>query len=234
MATVRAARFTALKAKVKAECQRRNGSGSVASYGGSAYDYTVVPQTGGTVLKEHRDKLTGPMSAINSSAVPATLGEKIISEAEMANMETRIAVWSARSKTDRSGSDCRTGCTGMCYTSCTGGCYGCGSGCPTGCSGCGSGCPTGCSGCGSGCASSCSGGCGNGCTGSCTGNCSGCSGGCDGCDGCGGACSSSCSGCSGGCEGCGGCGGACSNGCDYCSNACGGCDYACDTVTGTQ
>lgn len=234
MATVRAARFTALKAKVKAECQRRNGSGSVASYGGSAYDYTVVPQTGGTVLKEHRDKLTGPMSAINSSAVPATSGEKIISEAEMANMETRIAVWSARSKTDRSGSDCRTGCTGMCYTSCTGGCYGCGSGCPTGCSGCGSGCPGACSGCGSGCASSCSGGCGNGCTGSCTGNCSGCSGGCDGCDGCGGACSSSCSGCSGGCEGCGGCGGACSNGCDYCSNACGGCDYACDTVTGTQ
>ena len=165
MATVRAARFTALKAKVKAECQRRNGSGSVASYGGSAYDYTVVPQTGGTVLKEHRDKLTGPMSAINSSAVPATSGEKIISEAEMANMETRIAVWSARSKTDRSGSDCRTGCTGMCYTSCTGGCYGCGSGCPTGCSGCGSGCPTGCSGCGSGCPNSCSGTCKGGCLG---------------------------------------------------------------------
>ena len=232
MATVRAARFTALKAKVKAECQRRNGSGSVASYGGSAYDYTVVPQTGGTVLKEHRDKLTGPMSAINSSAVPATSGEKIISEAEMANMETRIAVWSARSKTDRSGSDCRTGCTGMCYTSCTGGCYGCGSGCPTGCSGCGSGCPTGCSGCGSGCPGSCSGcgsGCPNGCSGcggSCSYGCGGCDG-CDGCSGCGSGCPTGCSGCGSGCPT--GCSSSCTGGCKGgCSGSCGsGCPNTC-------
>ena len=97
-----------------------------------------------------------------------------ISQAELENTETRITVWAARSKTDRSGSDCRSGCTGMCYSSCTGGCTGCGSGCPTGCSGCGSGCPTGCSGCGSGCPNSCS-GCGSGCPTGCSGSCSGAS-----------------------------------------------------------
>lgn len=177
MAIIKAERFTALKAKVKAECQRRNGSGSVASYGGADYDYTVAPAAGKTVRKEHRDKLTGPMSAINSDAVPATSGETIIQEDELKNMETRVAVWAARTKTDASGSDCKAGCTGMCYGSCTGGCTGCGSGCPTGCSGCGSGCPTGCSGCGSGC----------------PGGCSGCGSGCSGCSGCGDSCKRACS-----------------------------------------
>ena len=55
MAVIQSERFVALKARVKAECQRRNGSGSVASYGGAAYDYTTPPRQGGTVLKEHRD-----------------------------------------------------------------------------------------------------------------------------------------------------------------------------------
>ena len=221
MAVIKAERFTALKAKVKAECQRRNGSGSVASYGGAAYDYTVAPAAGKTARKEHRDKLTGPMSAINSDAVPATSGEKIIGENELKNMETRVAVWAARTKTDASGSDCKAGCTGMCYGSCTGGCTGCGSGCPTGCSGCGSGCPGGCSGCGSGCPTSCS-----GCSG-----CSGCGSGCDGCSGaCGSTCSNDCTGCSGcgsGCSGCSGCGSGCAG---TCSSTCNGCGSWCTVV----
>lgn len=226
MAIIKAERFTALKAKVKAECQRRNGSGSVASYGGADYDYAVAPAAGKTVRKEHRDKLTGPMSAINSDAVPVTSGEKIIREDELKNMETRVAVWAARTKTDASGSDCKAGCTGMCYGSCTGGCTGCGSGCPTGCSGCGSGCPTGCSGCGSGCPTGCS-GCGSGCPTGCSGcgsGCDGCSGCGSGCDGCSGACGSTCS---NNCTGCSGCG----YGCDgSCSGMCGGsCSGACST-----
>lgn len=43
MAVVKAERFTSLKAMVKAEVLRRNRSGSVASYGGAAYDYSVQP-----------------------------------------------------------------------------------------------------------------------------------------------------------------------------------------------
>ena len=60
MSVVKAERFTALKAKVKAEMLRRNQSGSVASYGGAAYDYTTAPAAGRTVRKEHRDKLIEP------------------------------------------------------------------------------------------------------------------------------------------------------------------------------
>ncbi len=69
MAQIKAERFTALKAKVKAEMKRRCRSGSVASYGGSAYDYTVEPETGKLIQKEHLDKLTGPMRAVNSDAM---------------------------------------------------------------------------------------------------------------------------------------------------------------------
>lgn len=204
MSVVKADRFTALKARVKAEMQRRNQSGSVAGYGGSSYDYAVAPAAGGVVRAEHRDKLVTPMRAVNPDLVPASAGS-VIRESELANLETRVTAWSARSMTDQSGSDCKSGCTGTCYTGCATGCTGCGSGCPNSCTGCGSGCPTGCSGCGSGCPTSCS-GCGSGCP---TG-CSGCGSGCDGCSGCG-----------SGCDGCSGCGGACSSGCgSACNKAC--------------
>lgn len=172
MGVIKAERFTALKAKVKAECLRRSHSGSVAGYGGAAYDYTVVPAAGKAIRQEHRDKLSGPLSAINSSQIPATSGAKTVSEAELSAMETKAAAWAARSVTDQSGSDCRSGCTGMCYTGCTTGCSGCGSGCPGSCSGCGSGCPTGCSSsCTGGCKGGCSGSCGSGCPNTCTENC---------------------------------------------------------------
>ncbi len=165
MSVVKAERFAALKAKVKAEMLRRNQSGSVASYGGAAYDYTTAPAAGRTVRREHRDKLIEPMRAVNSDVIPAARG--VISESELQNLETRAAVWAARSITDKSGSDCKSGCGSGCPDGCSScpsgcsGCSGCGSGCPSGCSGCGSGCPGGCSGCGSGCPSGCS-GCGNG------------------------------------------------------------------------
>lgn len=215
MSVVKADRFTALKAKVKAEVSRRNKSGSVAAYGGAAYDYTVQPGAGKVLLAEHLDKLSVPLSAINADAVPGKTGARVVTEAELSAMETRVTAWSARSLTDTSGSDCKNGCTGACYTGCSGGCTGCGSGCPTGCSGCGSGCPTGCSSCGGACSTSCS-----------------------GCSGCGSGCASGCSGCGSGCpSGCSGCGSGCPNGCyndcsGYCLNTClgcsGGCKYSCD------
>lgn len=207
MAVLKAERFTALKAKVKAEMLRRNQSGSVAAYGGTAYDYTVKPAAGKVLLQEHLDKLSVPMSAVNNTSIPGKTGKRVISEAELSAMEAKVAAWAARSITDTSGSDCKSGCTGACYTGCATGCTGCGSGCPTGCSGCGSGCPDGCSGCGRGCADSCD-GCGFGCA--------------DDCDGCGSGCPTGCSGCGSGCpDGCSSCGAACSDGCtDMCTSAC--------------
>lgn len=190
MSVVKADRFTALKARVKAEMQRRNQSGSVASYGGTAYDYTVAPAAGKTVRAEHRDKLVTPMRAVNSDLVPASVGSAI-KESELANLETRVTAWSARSMTDQSGSDCKSGCTGTCYTGCA---TGCGSGCETGCTGCSGGCE----GCGSGCSGSCDGcsGCG-GCDNTCHHACSA-----DGCTGsCYAVCATSCqSGCGTSCQ----------------------------------
>ena len=222
MAVLKSERLKTLKAKVKAEMLRRSKTGSVAAYGGADYDYSVAPGPGTVTQQEHLDKLSIPMSAVNADAVPRKTGPRVVTEEELANMETRVTVWAARTLTDRSASDCKAGCTGTCYTGCVTGCSGCGSGCPNGCSGCGSGCPNGCSGCGSGCPNGCSGcgsGCGSGCSGGCSDNCaSGCPTGCQG------GCSSNCaSGCPAGCSiGCGnGCGTECSTGCSGCGSGCG-------------
>lgn len=175
---IKASRYVNLKAKVKAEMNRRCHTGSVAAYGGTSYDYSVVPATGGAILKEHRDKILDPLRAVNSDVIPAPVG--YISDAEITNAETRVNAWATRGLADRTASDCKSGCTGTCNTSCTTGCYtGCTGGCNTGCSGGCDGCD-GCDGCGSGCDGGCS-GCGD-CGGRCS-NCGGCGSSCSSCTG---------------------------------------------------
>lgn len=147
-----------LKAKVKAEMKRRKYSGSVASYGGTAYDFTTTPTNNSAVKGEHLKKNLEPMQAVNGSGLPTYPGK--LTRAGQEAMEAKIDAWETRSASDRSGTDCASGCTGMCYTGCESGCYGCGSGCADDCDGC-----DGCSGCGSGCADSCSGDCDAGCKG---------------------------------------------------------------------
>lgn len=199
MATIGAARFAALKSRVKAEMLRRSASGSVAAYGGADWDYKNAPAAGRVLEKEHIEKLTGPMRAVNADTVSAP--GAVVSEAALAALESRMTVWENRAMTDRTATDCRAGCTGLCYTGCAGGCY-------TGCSGC----------------SGCGGACSNSCTGGCEG-CSGCSGGCTGCSGtCRGTCTDAChhvcyfdcnTSCMNGCQtSCGGgCKGTCSGNC---------------------
>ena len=199
MAVISAERFTALKAKVKAEMLRRNQSGSVAEYGGAAYDYTNAPAAGRVIQKEHIEKLTGPMRAVNPDLVPEPGG--IVTEAELSNLETRIMAWAQRGITDTSATDCKSGCTGTCYTGCATGCSGtCSAACRNDCTG---GCKTGCSGsCGYACSNDCTGECGYACQGECTDYCTG---------GCSGTCTDFCSSnCEGGCKGgcIGGCGSA--------------------------
>lgn len=162
-------RIKDLKARVKAECKRRAYSGSVSSYGGTDYDYTTAPATGKQIAAEHYKKIAVPLNKINSSKVSDTdeAGNKI-TDSKITTMEGFITTLEKRSKTDKSGSDCKSGCTGLCYScqgSCTGGC--------TGCSGCG-GCDGSCSG---SCSGGCSGGC-SGCSGTCSGSCMGCNGSC--------------------------------------------------------
>ena len=236
---ITASRITALKAKVKAECLRRNvnksGSPSVASYGSTTYDFTVIPAQGVKALTEHYTKNAVPMNAINSSHPSNTTGG-VIQDATVTDMENRVIAHAAivkGSSTDKTSTTCSAGCTGLCYGTCEGtcvggctsctscsGCSGCGDACSDGCTSCTScsGC-SGCSGCGSGCATTCSGcsgcsGCGSGCATSCSGSCSGSCTSCQGCSGCSN-CTGTCAGCGGTCSGCSGsCYVQCASGCD--------------------
>ena len=181
MALVSSDRIADLKERVKAECARRAFSGSVVSYAGTEYDYTVTPASGVIIKQEHRDKIATPLNAINSDIIAKASGQITISDGDITNMEAFVTVLESREPTDNQGTDCKGGCTGMCY-GCQGTCY---NGCTTSCSG---SC-TGCSGtCTATCADSCSSGCRGGCWNACTG-CTGCSGSCKGsCTGCGGSC----------------------------------------------
>ena len=80
MPLIKADRFIALKNAVKAEMQRRNGTGSVSSYGGTSYDYTVTPKSGQVVLKEYLTKNGVPLSKINSNIIadPSSTAGRII------------------------------------------------------------------------------------------------------------------------------------------------------------
>lgn len=58
--------FVSLKARVKAEMNRRRYSGSLTSYAGTAYDYTENPTSGGVIKPEHANKLIIPGQCNNS------------------------------------------------------------------------------------------------------------------------------------------------------------------------
>ena len=159
MAVISADRYNNLKARVKAECNRRRYTGSVSSYGGTAYDYTITPASGGIIRTEHRDKIATPLNAINSDNVHLATGQNVISDNDITVMESFTTVLEARSKTDRKGTDCKSSCTGLCY-GCTGTCYNV-------CSGCGNSCSYNCTGCTGSCSNTCKGSCETGCSGGC-------------------------------------------------------------------
>lgn len=213
MATIDAARFTALKARVQAECLRRCYVGSVTGYGGSDYSYAVQPSKGKRISEEHYEKLAAPLAAINSDRVPGTDGARIVSEKEIAGFEATLTLFEARPMTDKTQGDCKTSCTGACHTECTGDCTGsCGENCNGTCTrecngnctgGCNTGCKNICTGCGGVCDFTCKSTCKDNCKTSCIVEC--------GDAGCVGKCISSCfNGCDTGCgEKCGGCGNTC-------------------------
>lgn len=228
--------FNALKQRVKTDLLRRDGNTNVSSFGGAAYDYSIVPAPGVRILQEHYTKIRDPLAVVNDTLVPSAGGNRKILSAELQQMDARIAVMEGESRTSAVANTCKSACTGMCVTSCSttcrgscvGGCSGCGGACSNNCSGgceggCTNNCTASCGGCGhtctATCANSCTIGCGPGtCTGSCSGACgSGCSGTCTG------VCTTECaSGCSTGCAySCGsGCSGACRSNAS-CSNCAG-------------
>ena len=191
MALITPERLVALKANVKAECQRRKYTGSVSSYGDTAYDFTVTPSTGKMILKEHYEKIATPLNAITGDI--DTNGARIISEDEISAMESKVENLKKKSLTaSKANSGCAASCTGLCATSCTGSCSGsCDGSCDGDCEGCTGTCSGSCDG-------SCIDSCARGCSNDCSGYCTGCSGGCievcaDSCNGtCVGGCDTSC------------------------------------------
>ena len=169
------ATFNNLKARVKAECARRKYTGSVASYAGSAYDYTNPAAAGKIIRSEHYTKIADPLTAIDGvSRTPRTR----IDQSDITEMQNKLTTLEGKSLTTTS-TGCSASCTGLCYSACSGTCKG---GCSGSCSGgCGDEC-TGCYGCGNSCAYWC----GDACT---------------GCSGCGDSCSTTCGWrCAGACE----------------------------------
>lgn len=182
--------FVGLKARVKAEMNRRCRSGSLTAYAGTAYDYSVVPANGAIVKPEHLKKLVVPINAIS----PSGYTEKAAGDAvpELATLDAKLAAHEAYPMRG-SGSDCASGCSGLCSSGCYNSCSGCGGSCSYDCSGCSGTCTGDCQGtCSGGCSTSCGGACWrDGCTSNCTAACRmDCTGGCKG--NCGSICSTNC------------------------------------------
>ena len=178
-----------LKARVKAEMQRRNGNGSLVAYAGTDYDYTVDPAAGGQMLTEHVNKIVVPMNAITASGMT----EQAVGDQAMAmdGIDAKLTVYVAEPAQKNGTSSCSGACSGLCVSSCY---SSCGGSCSVGCGSCG-GCSGGCTG---DCNETCSNQCGSdGCSGNCGSNCKR-----DGCTAyCGMSCWGKCSNnCSGGCE----------------------------------
>lgn len=179
-----------LKARVKAEMQRRNGNGSLVAYAGTDYDYTVDPAAGGQMLTEHVNKIVMPMNAITASGMT----EQAVGDQTMAmdGIDAKLTVYEVEPMQKNGTSSCSGACSGLCVSKCV---SSCGGSCSTGCGSCGGGCSGGCT---DDCNETCSNQCGSdGCSGNCGNNCKR-----DGCTAyCGMSCWGKCSSnCTDGCE----------------------------------
>lgn len=170
---VTAQQANTLHAKIKAEMLRRNGHGSLTSYGGSGYNFTKAPTVGELVEVEHGDKTIDLLLKIED------FGDLILSEKHSqiptdftTALSTEIDRLAKEAKTGLTTevSSCRGDCTGLCVGSCHGKCNGCTS-CTASCgTGCASGCNTTCTGgCQGNCTGTCYKGCSKGCNATCTG-----------------------------------------------------------------
>lgn len=160
-----------LKARVKAEMQRRCRNGTLVAYAGTDYDYTVTPETGGQMLVEHVNKIVVPMNAIT----PSGMTERVVGDQAVAMdvMDAKLTAYSAEPMQKNATSSCSGACSGLCVGGCWNSCSGCGGACSHSCSGT---CSGNCGGCDNTCTNGCKGGCSGcgpctNCTGRCTGGC---------------------------------------------------------------
>lgn len=142
--------FVSLKARVKAEMQRRKYTGSLAKYAGVEWDYIVQPTVGEKLLPEHYNKIIEPLNAIAPTGYDNAVSQGIHAIAIKAAFD-KLAEY--EKKSTGGATDCAASCSGLCYTSC------------------GSDCSITCGGCDYWCSTSCSGGCDTTCTSTCQSEC---------------------------------------------------------------
>ena len=144
-------RFSLIKAKVKAEMQRRSApdqNGSLSQYAGSQWDFEINPETGCVIVNEYIQKLIDPLLQVNDFLCDNSfrIGRGGL-EIPLDKIEEFIDKIS-KIPADASNSGCRGKCTGLCHSGCSGSCQGCRESCLSGCRDgcvhtCGSGCVTG-------------------------------------------------------------------------------------------
>lgn len=165
---IKADDFNELKALVKTEMKRRGktegtsqnySKGSMAAYAGTAYDYEVVPESGGYIKAEHIQKITQCLDA--ATGLKNTPDDGAIISAEQLINATSVLSTLVNCSERSTSTGCASACSGLCSSGCYSSCTGC-----SGCGGCG-GC-TGCGGCDSGCYGSCKNDCKGDCGTSCT------------------------------------------------------------------
>lgn len=182
--------YAEIKALLKAEVGRRGKTegtargqsvGSMASYNGSAYDFSTQPTAGAYIKNEHIQKITKPLDAIKGTSTTPENGAQITAS----RLSQAAAVLSELSSIPETAAS--SGCSGRCSGLCS-------TGCNTACTSCTGSCTGNCTGsCVASCANDCAGGCKGSCQGTCTGTCTG---------SCTRACASDCSStCTGSCTG---------------------------------
>ena len=160
---MRASDLKDIKAAIKKELLRRNGYGSVASYGSSTYDFVRTPTVGQPIYKEFGEKTVDLLLKITDykdlkptktgELIPTAFNREIIDFVNNTLAKEKFTGESTETVAnlfpDRvpETSSCRGACTGLCVGSCINQC--------NGCTGCTASCGTGCA---SGCNSTCSGG----------------------------------------------------------------------------
>lgn len=191
---MKASELANIKASIKAELLRRDGFGSVAEFGGSAYDLSKLPTIGEKMRPEYGEKTIDLLLKICdykdlnltkvNNPVPRAFNTELIDfinntlSKEVKTGESESTVKNLYPTRKAEASSCRGACTGLCVGSCIGqcnGCTNCTSSCGTGCSnGCNSTCSGGCNtSCNAGCSSTCTSGCNTTCSSGCNTTCLG-------------------------------------------------------------
>lgn len=148
--------FNTIKAKVKAEMNRRCLAGldqtttpidfgSLRQFGSDNYDFPVVPAKGEPILAEQGEKVINLLYEIEDQQDVPFVATGVPLPESVDTLESYVDALKLESIEGNS-SSCRGACSGLCFGSCINGCNGCSGQCNTGCQGCTATCGTGCAG----------------------------------------------------------------------------------------